>query len=213
MRLVILVFIVNLASASAWGAACTPFEENGKQKLTCTVSSGLRPSGKGERWGAFQYVTSKVAGPAGATYELESASFSLGGPHPCSGVVKYAPGQAKKEAKQEWFDSLVSPITGPSFHLYVAPVNKRFTGDWAECQQVKQSDGEVEWEFHFMGWTSSKPLEVAQMKKYDNSCKLPDLPKDKQDACNQYALSIPLANQDEEIKEAAKLTTIWVKTD
>jgi hypothetical protein len=68
-------------------ADCQPVTQDGKQKVICTAMTGLLSSGKGKDTSDWYNITSTLDHPESGKYTVESASFRLEGPHPCTGDI------------------------------------------------------------------------------------------------------------------------------
>lgn len=214
MKCAVLLSTFCLLTGNLW-AACTEFQANGQHKLSCTVSSGLKTGGSGSDYGKWLEISSTPERPATESYKLESVTFRLEGPHPCSGEIANIDEAAKKKSKaEEWADLMGNSLTGPQFKIlptnYVDPTIG--TGSWAQCEQKEQTDKVVTWRFRFQGWTAEdRSIGTVKNSTTDPSCKQPDLTQEKKDYCNQESIAVGWKKRNEAIKEGAKLLTIWVK--
>jgi hypothetical protein len=109
---------------------CLSFSTTDPPKMVCSDNYPASRGGKGTDWGKVKVIT--VALPVG--YRVESVSFRLSGPHPCTADVAYpAPQNPKAEQTK-------NPRTEGS-------------GSWAKCKEVSTGPNFVSWSFSFQGWT------------------------------------------------------------
>jgi hypothetical protein len=88
----------------------------------CSVANPPLASAAGGAWGPNRFLQSNVASPG---YKLESVTFKLVGPHPCTG-------------------NDASPHSGPNHEPWG-------NGSWAKCWQVSKTDDHVVWGYTIQG--------------------------------------------------------------
>jgi hypothetical protein len=217
MRLLALIFAFSLFTVNL-SADCTPFEVNGQQKLNCVVVSPFYYGGKGKDWGKWYTLTAKPERPPTESYTLESATFRLEGPHPCSGDVTYTVKGAVKDKSSKSIAEILDSVRGimelERINVYIFPDVRKGVGSWAECEQTRKTDSFVTWRFHFQGWRAEdRSIEEKSNSEIDPSCKQPEKTAEKIEYCKQKSVSFLWTSRDESVRQGAKLLTVWAKTN
>jgi len=149
-------------------------------------------------------------------YTLESVTFRLEGPHPCSGDVTYTvKGAVKgKQSLAEIIDSLRGIEDVSRINVYIMPDVRKGVGSWAECEQTQKNSSSVTWRFHFQGWSAeSRAIEEKSNSEIDPTCKQPDKTPEKAEFCKKKTVSFLWTSRDESVRQRAKLLTVWIKTN
>jgi hypothetical protein len=166
-------------------------------------------------WGKWYTLTAKPAGPMSERYSLESATFRLEGPHPCSGDITYTvKGAVKgKQSLADILDSVRGIEEVGHVNLLIFDDVRKGVGSWAECEQAGKTDSRVTWRFHFQGWSAeTRSIEEKSNSEIDPTCKQPDITPEKAEFCKKKSVGLIWTSRDEPVRQRAKLLTVWVKT-
>jgi hypothetical protein len=153
VKLIVFGCLLSMFPAIAWSrCGAVP---NEPQKLECSTIGPVVNGGKGHFWGEWHRVKSEAIPK---DYRLESVSFHLVGPHPCTANITYDKDGKPFGTVTDFFNAVahsVSGITNVPISTVTATANKG-VGSWAECEEVTRTATSVEWRFHFQGWTEER---------------------------------------------------------